>query len=234
MSSYTFATANLGPTPTRRRAAAHQLVTHPAIDLAGVNEADAVARRELRSHSETHGSWLPGLDGFVWRRELVTFRPIGSRVLSLGGWRKVKVNRRRRRRRFGPTRHARAGLVTVASRSAVHVQTHLMAQAWTKQRWRRPFWWASVARLRAYLWALQRRPSLRGLPVFVSGDVNTDKPKLWLGRGFVELDSPDTFGRGRYDRIWLRSNGRARVGNVRRWRTRSDHYALLVDVELTR
>lgn len=228
--SYRFATANLGPKDSTRVAVVRRLLAREGLDVIGTNETSPAAKREIARHLEWD-SWVPRRhNGFAWRRSAVVGTRVSRRRIMRGG--KRRVGKVRRRRRLGPSRFAIALRVRDGDRAALHVQTHLMARAWTRHPWRRPLWWASVAALRTYIAWLSRRPANRGLPIIVSGDVNTDirRGRINLGRGFVELDTPDTFGRSRYDRVFYR--GPVSVQLARTIRTGSDHRALVLNVEL--
>lgn len=149
------------------------------------------------------------------------------RVLD-SGHRRIMVNRPNAA--DGPDRDADWVLVEeiATGKRALHVNVHLIHQAFTSHKERRPSWDVSLVALGRLLVELQGR--FPGVPQVVSGDWNRPDAFTLPSVFAFEVPSPPTHGSRRYDRFFL--VGGVRSSRSTTIRTRSDHLALAVTITL--
>lgn len=128
-------------------------------------------------------------------------------------------------RRLGPSRYMlQAGFTVLAIGFRWQLNgTHLMAKKDTTHKWRRPLWEDSVE-VGGDLIA----DAMDTHPNFTSaGDLNSREYRDWPGVPDVVVKTPVTHGKSaHYDQV--ANGGRVRVSHVQRFRTRSDHWGVVL------
>jgi hypothetical protein len=208
-----------------------------------LNEANAKVWAAIHGLGATLYAWFvpsggAGQNPHFWRRREVGSIASGSQIILEGGRKGLSgapVSRARKARykgrRLGPNRYATRNLIyDLDNRGMViMVGIHLMARTQTVERWRWPLMLVSIARLRKFLWQTKLR--YPGVPIIVAGDTNLKRlGALGLGPSWRIIQTPADMGRAHYTQV--QTYGMVSVTNVRQFATKSDHKALVMDVQV--
>lgn len=200
-------------------------------DLGALNEAnDGAVTRAIKKLQPNGWRWyLAGENALIFKSAKFTGAGHATRLIMAGGRTGASGSSARDKRRRGPSRYYQVMNFKERSTGKMvrHVNTHLIAKAFSTEKWRKPLHNQSVRNLRKAVQAL--RKSRPGWPIIVTGDMNTNKT-LNLGPGFKRVSTPPTFGRQRYDHIYI--CGKVSIDHVRTLTTYSDHKGLKMRVHL--
>ena len=192
-----------------------------------LNEASEATSHAVVRAAQGFSSHIAGENVIAWRVDRFREVAVGRRVVMRGGHVGAGL-RRADKRRVGPSREvAWALLEDVFDSERLIVATHhAVAKADTSAKWRR--------RLRARGFAAVARELRRVLkqhdaPLVLTGDMNAVGRIVFRLHGLREVKTPATYGRKRYDRLFVLG---CEVGHVRTFRTNSDHLGLTAEITL--
>ena len=229
--TYTFVFQNVErPDSAAQNASTLQKVLNNS-DLCALNEAQEVSTRNWIKKRQPNGwkSYMSGELILGYKAAKFTGAGHGYRLIMTGGNKGALGSSAKDKRRRGPNRYYQVMNYKEVSTGKMvrHVNTHLIAKAFTTAKWRKPLHRQSVTNLRNAVQAL--RKSKPGWPIIVSGDMNTTAT-LNLGPGFKRVACPPTFGKRRYDHIYV--CGKVSIDQIRALSTYSDHKGLKMRVRL--
>lgn len=190
---------------------------------------------DIKAHAAM-ATYSVGELGIGWRKGTFVRAGMGHRQVMRGGRLGVLraagrvVPKRLRRARRGPSRLvAWVCLTEVATGQQVIVSTHhAIAKADTTHKWRRPLRRKGFLGVVAELKVAQAR--FPDADVILTGDMNArGRIYAFASAGLRQVNTPSTFGRLRYDRIFIKHG---HVTGVRRAKTAGDHKALIATVTL--
>lgn len=233
-------------------AALRQIIT--AGDYVMLNEAEGAVQAEIRKLAAT-GEWdayqptgPAALNPHVWRFTKIVVLSSTSRTimqggrLGLAGMRVARRDMRSAGRKpRGPSRAATATWVeecTVNSNGTIvrnpdaqgiYVDVHLIHQAFTRARWKKPLHYASVVSLTMFLRYLEKRHP--GVPIILAGDGND--PDRWspLPARYIRMKTLPDMGNRIYTQMYVNHNGgRATISNIGEQHNASDHDAVTATV----
>lgn len=175
-------------------------------------------------------SYVVGELGIGW--DASRFEKVEARYRQVmrGGRRGALRRTRRDRRRRGPSRGvARVLLRDIETREWVLAFTHhAIAKGDTKHKWRRPL------RRQGFLGVVREikraQAKYPDVPIILTGDLNTIRWRIlvFARAGLRQVKTPATFGRLRYDRIYVSKD--VKVSGIKRERTAGDHKALIATI----
>lgn len=174
-----------------------------------------------------------GENSIGWRPEKFTRVDAGSRKVMRGGRLGrpgQRARRRRDRRRRGPNRYVLWVVLRekATGRDVIVATHHAIAKADTAHKWRRGLRRQGFRAVgRELLRAMRRNPSAA---LLITGDLNTKGAVNFAGPSEVEVPTPKTYGRLRYDRLF--KAGPVSVGKVGTFKTHSDHKGLRATITL--
>jgi hypothetical protein len=175
-----------------------------------------------------------GTNAILWNRNIARLEFRRTKMLMRGGYVGADGVATPRKgdddRRVGPNRYMlQVGLYFPEINYRLQIDgTHLMAKKDTSAKWRRPLWEKSVqvgGDLIAD--ALDTHPN-----AIIAGDLNSREYRDWPTVPDLVIKTPSTHGASaHYDQI--AAVGRLRVTNVKRFKTRSDHWGIVCTVHLS-
>jgi hypothetical protein len=109
---------------------------------------------------------------------------------------------------------------------------HTVARGFTSERWRKPLWYASMAKLALFLRSLERTHP--GVPIIVGGDGNANI--RWpLPTRYIRQRTLADMGRNHYTQLYVNQNGgQCEISEITEQRNASDHDAVVCRVTLGR
>jgi len=196
-------------------------------DVVTLNEASEATSHAVIRAALGFSSHIAGENVIAWRVDRFREVATGRRVVMRGGH--VGAGRRRTdKRRVGPSREVAWALLEDVDSGAqlIAATHHAVAKADTSAKWRRRLrtrGFAAVAK------ELRRVLKQHDAPLVLTGDMNTVGRIVFRLHGLREVKTPATYGRKRYDRIFVLG---CKARRVKTFRTNSDHLGLTAEITL--
>ncbi|NYD43923.1 hypothetical protein [Nocardioides panaciterrulae] len=195
-------------------------------DVVTFNEAKEKTSHEVLRSAEGFSCHIAGENAISWLVERFREKAVGRHVVMRGGHVGAGL-RRTDRRRVGPSRELAWALLEDLHTDGLLIAAthHAVAKADTTAKWRRRRrargFHAVAKELRRIL---AQHP---GAALALTGDMNTIGRIVFRVHGLREVKTPATYGRRRYDRLFVL---RCKARHVRAFRTHADHLGLSADI----